>query len=119
MQIFSYVDEAQPESTASPKTQPIVSSEQSDFLQIFLDVKHKNLYAAWAAANEQSVDYTTPAGSKAAAGSARVHLLTCLLCVFASQAKGRTRVWIQRLPKLLFFQLQRVAFDTETKDPAL
>ncbi|CAE7028626.1 USP25 [Symbiodinium sp. CCMP2456] len=103
VQIFSYVDEAQPESTASPtgqvspaaNAQPIVSSEQSDFLQIFLDVKHKNLYAAWAAANEQSVDYTTPAGSK---------------------AKGRTRVWIRRLPKLLFFQLQRVAFDTETKE---
>eukprot|EP00439_Symbiodinium_sp_Y106_P082703 s1430_g22.t1 len=102
VQIFSYI-EAQPEGTASPtgqvaataNAQPIVSSEQSDFLQIFLDVKHKTLYAAWAAANEQSVDYTTPAGSK---------------------AQGRTRVWIRRPPKLLFFQLQRVAFDPETKE---
>ena len=121
MQIFSYI-EAQPEGTASPtgqvaataNAQPIVSSEQSDFLQIFLDVKHKTLYAAWAAANEQSVDYTTPAGSKAQfrVGS---HLLTeCLQLV--CQAQGRTRVWIRRPPKLLFFQLQRVAFDPETKD---
>ena len=32
-----------------------------------------------------------------------------------NQAAGKTRVWIRRLPKLLFFQLQRVAFDPETK----
>ena len=39
---------------------------------------------------------------------------TVLIC-FASQADGKTRVWIRRLPKLLFFQLQRVTFDPETK----
>ena len=78
VQLFSYVDQAPSGSAASPTSQgsepkepeeaekgPVTSSEQSDFLQIFLDVKHRNLYAAWAAANEQNVDYTTPAGAKA------------------------------------------------------
>eukprot|EP00931_Biecheleriopsis_adriatica_P072952 TRINITY_DN47330_c0_g1_i1.p1 TRINITY_DN47330_c0_g1~~TRINITY_DN47330_c0_g1_i1.p1 ORF type:complete len:1138 (-),score=236.26 TRINITY_DN47330_c0_g1_i1:46-2979(-) len=73
----------------------VVNEEQSDFLQIFLDVKHKDLYSAWDAANRQEVDYTTPSGSK---------------------ARGSTQVWINRLPKLLFFQLQRVTFDPETKE---
>lgn len=72
----------------------MVSEERSDFLQIFLDVKHGDLYTAWEAACHTEVDYTTPGGA---------------------QATGSTRIWIRRLPKLLFFQLQRVAFDQEKK----
>ncbi|CAJ1350115.1 unnamed protein product, partial [Effrenium voratum] len=102
VQIFSYResqdgskgDAASPECSEKKDKDLVVSEEKSDFLQIFLDVNHKNLYDAWAAANQQDVDYTTPAGTK---------------------ADGKTRVWIRKLPKLLFFQLQRVAFDPETK----
>mmetsp|Transcript_65238 Transcript_65238/g.211248 ORF Transcript_65238/g.211248 Transcript_65238/m.211248 type:complete len:1145 (-) Transcript_65238:110-3544(-) len=72
----------------------IVNEEKSDFLHIFLDVKSKSLYRAWEAARHTEVDYTTPSGSSTTA------------C---------TSTWIKRLPKLLFFQLQRVMFDQETK----
>ena len=84
IQLFSYRE----------SEEVVVNEECSSFLQIFLDVKHKDLYAAWAAASQQEVDYTTPKGSK---------------------ADGQTRVWIRRLPKLLFFQLQRVTYDPEKK----
>ena len=50
---------------ASRETSLVVNEECSDFLQIFLDVKYKNLYSAWAASSQQDVDYTTPSGSKA------------------------------------------------------
>lgn len=72
----------------------VVSEEKSDFLQIFLDVKHRDLYSAWEAANCTEVDYTTPGGTTTTAS---------------------TSIWIERLPKLLFFQLQRVVFDQERK----
>ena len=79
VQIFSYresgdskeapepaVDKMESEKTSiEKKSELIVSEECSDFLQIFLDVKYKNLYSAWAASSQQDVDYTTPAGSKA------------------------------------------------------
>lgn len=82
------------EAADKPQCDLVVSEERSDFLQIFLDVKHRDLYTAWEAANNTEVDYTTPSGK---------------------QATGSTRIWIRRLPKLLFFQLQRVAFDQEKK----
>mmetsp|Transcript_73355 Transcript_73355/g.203593 ORF Transcript_73355/g.203593 Transcript_73355/m.203593 type:complete len:1148 (-) Transcript_73355:78-3521(-) len=72
----------------------VVSEERSDFLHIFLDVKYEDLYSAWQAANCTEVDYTTPNGSTTTAS---------------------TSIWIERLPKLLFFQLQRVIFDQEKK----
>lgn len=50
----------------------VVNEECSDFLQIFLDVKYKNLYSAWAASSQQDVDYTTPTGSKAGLKAAKV-----------------------------------------------
>eukprot|EP00929_Paragymnodinium_shiwhaense_P064594 TRINITY_DN32382_c0_g1_i1.p1 TRINITY_DN32382_c0_g1~~TRINITY_DN32382_c0_g1_i1.p1 ORF type:complete len:1119 (-),score=286.46 TRINITY_DN32382_c0_g1_i1:113-3469(-) len=72
----------------------VVNEEKSDFLQIFLDVKYQDLYRAWEAANCTEVDYTTPSGAT---------------------TKASTNIWIERLPRLLFFQLQRVVFDQETK----
>lgn len=72
----------------------VVSEETGDFLQIFLDVKHKDLYSAWEAANCTTVEYTTPSG-------------------FSTEAS--TSMWIERRPKLLSFQLQRVVFDPDKK----
>eukprot|EP00927_Polykrikos_kofoidii_P069183 TRINITY_DN6456_c0_g1_i1.p1 TRINITY_DN6456_c0_g1~~TRINITY_DN6456_c0_g1_i1.p1 ORF type:complete len:1247 (+),score=311.40 TRINITY_DN6456_c0_g1_i1:52-3741(+) len=72
----------------------VVNQETSDFLQIFLDVKHEDLYSAWEAGNFTEVDYTMPSGAT---------------------TKAKTSIWIERLPKLLFFQLQRVIFDQEKK----
>lgn len=72
----------------------VTSEEKNDFLHIFLDVKHRDLYSAWEAANCTEVDYTTPCGATTTAS---------------------TSIWIERLPKLLFFQLQRVVFDQERK----
>lgn len=72
----------------------VVNEERSEFLHIFLDVKHRSLYNAWEAARCTEVDYTTPQGTNTTAS---------------------TSTWIRRLPKLLFFQLQRVAFNQETK----
>eukprot|EP00928_Gymnodinium_smaydae_P013541 TRINITY_DN14936_c0_g2_i1.p1 TRINITY_DN14936_c0_g2~~TRINITY_DN14936_c0_g2_i1.p1 ORF type:complete len:1089 (+),score=206.61 TRINITY_DN14936_c0_g2_i1:132-3398(+) len=78
----------------SQKGRLVVSEERNDFLQIFLDVRHKSLYNAWEAANCTEVDYKTPSGQSTTA---------------------RTSIAIERLPKLLFFQLQRVIFDHEKK----
>lgn len=83
VQIFSYResqdgskgDAASPECSEKKDKDLVVSEEKSDFLQIFLDVNHKNLYDAWAAANQQDVDYTTPAGTKARSGQIRLALL--------------------------------------------
>jgi len=72
----------------------VVSEEKNEFLQIFLNVRHKDLYSAWEAANCGEVDYTTASGSKTTASSS---------------------FWIERLPKLLSFQLQRVIYDQEKK----
>eukprot|EP00930_Biecheleria_cincta_P003478 TRINITY_DN104414_c0_g1_i1.p1 TRINITY_DN104414_c0_g1~~TRINITY_DN104414_c0_g1_i1.p1 ORF type:complete len:1062 (+),score=252.69 TRINITY_DN104414_c0_g1_i1:36-3188(+) len=72
----------------------VVNEEKSDFLQIFIDVKYGDLYSAWEAANCTEVEYTTPSGAK---------------------SSGTTKVWISRLPKFLFFQIQRVAYDPELK----
>lgn len=115
VQVFSYTDNANqgppdiapspsptaadastPQEAAAPDAEcaPIVSEERSDFLQIFLDVKHKDLYTAWDAANFTEVDYTTPSGAT---------------------TKASTSIWIERKPRLLFFQLQRVIFDHEKK----
>ena len=101
MQIFSYVDQGQdgcsPTSQADemPDKEPITSSEQSDFLQIFLDVKYRNLYTAWAAANEQSVDYTTPAGTKATASKllafSSLKCQQCLCVLLLSLPKDHIR----------------------------
>lgn len=85
-------DAADPAKPDASKT--VVSEETSEFLHIFLDVKFKDLYSAWEAACRTEVDYTTPSGST---------------------TKASTCTWIKRLPKVLFFQLQRVAFNQETK----
>lgn len=82
--------EEQPGTACSPM---VVSEEPWAFLHIFLDVKNQNLYKAWEAARHAEIDYTTPAGVS---------------------TRARTNTWIKRLPKLLFFQLQRVAFNQET-----
>lgn len=173
VQIFSYretdsegqQEDAEGEKKVAETSQLVVNEECSDFLQIFLDVKYKNLYSAWAASSQQDVDYTTPTGSKAGSlGRARAFwnkfeyisdisqhitslwtgndlkahshktcfgrpllhscslIIICLNHAFSAchlQAAGKTRVWIRRLPKLLFFQLQRVTFDPETKAPRL
>jgi len=74
----------------------VVNETKSDFLQIYLDMKHRDLYRAWEEANNTEMDYTTPKGST---------------------TKATTSVWIQRLPKFLFFQLNRVGFDQEKKAP--
>jgi len=72
----------------------VVSEEKSDFLQIFLDVRHQDLYTAWEAANHTEVEYKTPSGATTTAS---------------------TSISVERLPKLMFFQLQRVVFDQESK----
>lgn len=72
----------------------VIKEELNEFLQVFLDVKHGDLYAAWKATNRMEVDYTTPSGTK---------------------TRGLMNVWIERLPKLLFFQLQRVTYDATLK----
>ena len=64
VQIFSYRENST-EVEEKVETELVVNEECSDFLQIFLDVKYKNLYSAWAASSQQDVDYTTPTGSKA------------------------------------------------------
>mmetsp|Transcript_32082 Transcript_32082/g.73304 ORF Transcript_32082/g.73304 Transcript_32082/m.73304 type:complete len:1074 (-) Transcript_32082:40-3261(-) len=104
VQVFSYRDAEQPaaenaEEKAASKDADvpsglIVSEEKSEFLQIFLDVKYRDLYSAWDAANCTEVDYTTPSGAV---------------------TKASTCIWIERLPKLLFFQMQRVVFDQTKK----
>lgn len=76
------------------KGELVVSEERGEFLQIFLDVKYKDLYSAWEAANCTQVEYTTPSGSS---------------------TEASTSIWIERPPKLLAFQLQRVVFDPEKK----
>ena len=58
-------DEEGEKKAVKETSQLVVNEECSDFLQIFLDVKYKNLYSAWAASSQQDVDYTTPTGSKA------------------------------------------------------
>lgn len=72
----------------------VTSEEKNEFNQIFLDVKYRDLYSAWEAATRTEVDYKTPSGETTTATSS---------------------FWIERLPKLLFFQLQRVVFDQEKK----
>mmetsp|Transcript_88717 Transcript_88717/g.185500 ORF Transcript_88717/g.185500 Transcript_88717/m.185500 type:complete len:1144 (+) Transcript_88717:168-3599(+) len=72
----------------------VVREDKNPFLHIFLDVKHKSLYRAWEAARNTEVDYTTPSGSS---------------------TRACTSIWLKRLPKLLFFQLQRVGFNQDTK----
>ncbi|CAK0855955.1 unnamed protein product [Prorocentrum cordatum] len=79
---------------AGEESQVTASEERSDFLQIFLEVNRGDFYEAWEAANCTEVDYTTPGGEATTASKS---------------------IWIERLPKVLFFQLQRVGFDQENK----
>ena len=75
------------------KAKQVVTGKSSAFGQINIDIEQKDLYSGWASAYENFIEgYLAPEGQ-----------LT----------QAFQRIWIEKLPQILLFGIQRVKYDTE------